>query len=113
MHELSLCESLMKIVEEQGRSQGFAKVHVVRLEIGELSSVEPEAMIFCFSAVTRGTIAEGARLDIERAPGQAWCLACNKSVAVAERYAPCPECGGYDIRITGGEQMRIKDLEVD
>ena len=68
MHEMSLTESIVELIEE-GRKQGFSRVRVVRLEIGALAQVEPEAMRFCFDAVTRGTLAEGARLDIASARG--------------------------------------------
>ena len=76
----------------------------VWLEIGALSGVEPEAMMFCFDVVTRGTLAEGAALEIVRTPGQGWCLDCEKIVALAERFGPCPECGGHQVQMTGGRR---------
>jgi hydrogenase nickel incorporation protein HypA/HybF len=113
MHEMALTESIIEMIEEESRRQGFAHVRVVRLEIGALSHVEPEAIRFCFDAVARGAAAEGARLDIVRIPGEGWCLDCGKTVAVSERFGPCPECGNYHVQITAGEDMRVKELEVD
>ena len=60
MHEMSLAEGVLQIVEDAARSQGFSQVTAVRLEIGRLSSVEPEALRFCFDVVVRGSLAEGA-----------------------------------------------------
>ena len=113
MHEMSLCESILGILEDEAEKQGFCKVNRVRLEIGALSGVEIEAMRFGFDAVTRGSLAEGAVLEIISLPGTAWCLPCAREVEVAQRYDACSLCGGYQLQVTGGEEMRIKDLEVE
>lgn len=112
MHEMSLCESILQILEAESRKQNFSKVNLVRLEIGTLSHVEPEAMKFCFDAVTRGTLADSARLEIIEPPGEAWCMDCEKTVTIAKRYDACPHCEGHKLTVTAGEEMRIKDLEV-
>jgi hydrogenase nickel incorporation protein HypA/HybF len=113
MHEMSLTESVVEILREEGRKQGFSRVKTVWLEVGELSGVEPQAMEFCFDAATRGTLAEGARLEIVRTPGQGWCLDCEKTVPLGERFGACPECGHYHVQMTGGDEMRVKELEVE
>lgn len=113
MHEMSLCESVLKIIEDQAAAQGFLTVNVVRLEIGKLSHAEPEAMRFCFQAVAQGTLAGDATLEILRPPGHAWCMTCSETVEIAERYDPCPKCGGHQLQVTGGDELRIKELEVD
>ncbi|MCB1801430.1 MAG: hydrogenase maturation nickel metallochaperone HypA [Gammaproteobacteria bacterium] len=113
MHEMSLCESILQIIENEARQQGFVRVTRVRLEIGRLAGAEPEAMKFGFDAVTRGSLAEGARLEILNIPGRAWCMACAREVEIDNRFDACPQCGGFQLQVTGGEQLRIKDLEVE
>lgn len=113
MHELSLTEALVALVEDEGRKHGCARVRTVRVEIGAISAVEPEAMKFCFDAVTRGTIADGAVLDIVTVPGRGWCLDCGKEVDLAQRLAPCPDCGNGTVRPVAGDDMRLKELEVE
>ncbi|MET4331248.1 hydrogenase nickel incorporation protein HypA/HybF [Bradyrhizobium sp. i1.15.2] len=113
MHEMALCEGIVGIVEEEARKRAFTKMNVVRLEIGALSHVAPEALKFCFEAVAARTIAQGARLEIVETPGTAWCMACSKTVEIGQRYEPCPSCGGYQLQVTGGEEMRVRELEVD
>ena len=113
MDEMALCESVLGILEDQARTQDFSRVETVWLEIGELSCVEPEALRFCFGAVTSGTLAHDAELVIVRTPGQGWCMTCAKTIPVQHRYDACPDCGGYQVEVTGGEEMRIKELEVD
>jgi len=112
MHEMSLCEGVLQILESEAEKQGFSKVKKVFLEIGDLSSVEPEAMLFCFDVVTRNSLAEDADLIIVNVPGTAWCMQCSKTVIVKQRFDECPDCGGYQLQVTGGEEMKIKELEV-
>lgn len=114
MHEMSLTEGVVRILEDQAKTHGFTKVKTVWLEIGELSSVDPESMLFCFEAVARGSgVAAGAVLEIVRVEAQATCLDCTNTVRVATRYDPCPVCGGYGLTLVAGEEMRIKELEVE
>ena len=113
MHEMSLCESVLRIIESEAPVQGFSRVTRVCLEIGRLAGVEVEAMRFGFDVVTAGSLAAGARLDIERVPGGAWCFACRSEVEVAKRFDPCPRCGGFQLEVVRGDEMRIKELEVE
>lgn len=113
MHEMSLAEGVLQIVEDAARVQGFSRVRLVRLEVGRLANVEPEALRFCFDAVTRGSLAEGAGLDIVDTPGAGWCMQCSDSVPVAALYDACPRCGSFQVQVTAGTEMRVKELEVD
>ena len=112
MHEMSLAEGVLQVIEDAARQDPFSQVVAVWLEIGELSGVEPEALAFCFDAVTRGSVAAGACLEIVAVPGQAWCAACHQSVPVKEIFDACPHCGGYPLQVTDGRQMRVKEIEV-
>ncbi|WP_296490218.1 hydrogenase maturation nickel metallochaperone HypA [Rhodoferax sp.] len=112
MHEMSLAEGVLQLIEDAARRDRFNQVSTVWLEIGQLSGVEPQAMAFCFDAVTRGSVAEGARLEIIATPGQGWCPTCAKTVPMTELFAECPSCGGYPLQVIGGTEMRVKELEV-
>jgi hydrogenase nickel incorporation protein HypA/HybF len=120
VHEMSLAEGVLQIVEEAiekaaraGDEPGFVKVKRVFVEIGQLSSVEPDALRFCFEAVASGTLAEGATLEVIEVPGEGLCFNCSQTVHLAALYDPCPACGGYPVQATGGTQMRVKELEVE
>ena len=113
MHEMSLAEGVLQLIEEAAHKDQFTKVTTVWLEIGQLCGVEPEAMAFCFDAVTRDSVAQGARLEIIALPGTGWCMECEKTVPMKEVFDECPLCGGYQLQVTGGMEMRVKELEVD
>ncbi len=113
MHEMSLCQGLVRIIEEQAKVQSYARVRTVRLEIGPLATVDPDALLFCFDAVARGTLAENAKLDIITTAASAWCFSCGETVTISERNGVCPRCGSYQLQVTGGDELWIKELEVD
>jgi hydrogenase nickel incorporation protein HypA/HybF len=113
MHEMALAEGVIQLVEETAQREQAQRVKLVVLEIGQLSSVEPEALKFCFQAVARGSIAEGAALEIVEVPGLGWCLACAETVPMKELYGACPKCGSYQMQATGGTEMRVKEIEID
>ena len=113
MHEMSLCESLLQIVEEQAVTQGFTEVKTIWLEIGELSSVDPDAMAFCFDAIRHHSIAKTAKLELLKVPGKAWCMQCSCEVSLGRRFDPCSGCGSHQLQVIDGEGMRIKELEVN
>lgn len=112
MHEMALAEGVLQVIEDAARQQNFSAVTAIWLEIGELSGVEVEAMKFCFDAVTRGSLAEGARLEIIAIPGSGWCMVCAENVPLSEVFGACPKCGGYQVSVGGGTEMRVKELEV-
>lgn len=109
---MSLSQSMVALIRQQAVADGFDRVIRVRLEIGALACVEPEALRFCFDAVTRGTIAEGARLDLVAVPGQAWCRECEQAVPIEQYGDACPRCGGFGLQVQGGTELKLKELEV-
>jgi hydrogenase nickel incorporation protein HypA/HybF len=113
MHEMSLAEGVIQLIEDSARQNGFTRVKTVWLELGRFAGVEPEAMRFCFEAVARGSIADGAVLEIIESSGVGVCTECGRSSEVVERFQPCPYCGGFGVSVTGGDVMRVKELEVE
>ncbi|THK33636.1 hydrogenase maturation nickel metallochaperone HypA [Ensifer sp. MPMI2T] len=112
MHEMSLMESVIDIVCETARQHGATRVRSVRLEVGVLSHANPDALLFCYEAVRHGTIAQAATLQINRVPGEGWCLDCAKSVALAKRFGACPDCGRRRVQMMAGDELKIRDMEV-
>ncbi len=113
MHEMSLSQGVIDVIEAASRREKFGRVRTVWLEIGRLAAVEPEAIRFCFDVVAKGSCAEGARLEIVAIPGSGWCLMCSDSITVNDPLAGCPACGSHQIQVTGGDDLRVKELEVD
>lgn len=113
MHEMSLAENVLQIIEQSAIEQKFTRIKTVWLEIGLLSCVEPEALRFHFDVVTRDSIAHQAQLEIIRIQGYGCCNHCAHEMPLASIYDSCPKCDNYDIRIIRGDEMRVKELEVE
>lgn len=112
MHEMALAEGVLQTIEAAAQQQGFSSVTCIWLEIGELAGVEIESLRFCFDAVTHGSLAEGARLEIMTIPGAGWCTHCAKRVPLHAIYDACSSCGAYQVQVIDGTEMRVKELEV-
>ncbi len=106
MHELSLTRNIVSIVSEKAHG---AKVTQVTLEIGKFSAVLPDALRFCFDLVTKGTVAEGATLEIIETPGTGECHACGAQFTLTQMFDPCP-CGSNDISRCTGSELNIKQM---
>ena len=112
MHELSLAEDMLTMIQQRAETQQFKTVSKVCLEIGSLSHVEADDMIFCFDAVMAGTLVEGAQLEIIHTQAQGQCRQCRHISEVEHLYDPCPKCGEFGVDIVTGDHVRIKSLAV-
>jgi hydrogenase nickel incorporation protein HypA/HybF len=108
MHELAITESVVAAVTEH---VGAARVIRVRLLIGKLSGVVPDAVRFCFDVCAEGTALAGARLEIVEVPGSAECQDCRADVELHDPVALCG-CGSANLRVLAGQELRITEVEV-
>ncbi len=114
MHELSLAENLLQIIEETATEHQLTKVKTVWLEIGKLACVEQGSLRFYFDVVTQDSIARQAKLEIIEIAGQAVCTQCNHSSLITTYYEACSHCGSYNtLKVTQGREMKIKELEAE
>ena len=113
MHELSIMQSALNIALEQARQAGATTVHSIRLRIGALSGVVPDALEFAFEALTPGTLAEHAKLAIEHVPARFWCAKCAREFQAEDMFAECPECHTLSGEIRAGREMEVASLEID
>jgi hydrogenase nickel incorporation protein HypA/HybF len=107
MHELSIASAVVDACAE--RAEG-ARVLRVRVEVGQLVAVLPDALRFCFDICAQGTPVDGAELEIIETPGRARCEACAREIELEIPIGLC-DCGGV-LRILAGEELRVRDMEV-
>ncbi|MCB4363066.1 hydrogenase maturation nickel metallochaperone HypA [Hydrogenophaga taeniospiralis] len=112
MHEASLAGGVLQLVEDTAVREGFSRLLSLRLEAGQLAGVDVRALRFALESLAPGTVLEGAEIQIEEPPGQAWCMGCGQTVAIAQRGDACPACGGYQLQPTGGMELRVIDMQV-
>ena len=76
MHEITLCQRALEVIEQQAAANGARKVTGVWLKVGAFSCVETDALTFCFYLIRRGSMAEGCSLHIEPQLTVCWCKLC-------------------------------------
>ncbi len=113
MHELSIMQSALSLALGQAQQAGASRVHVIRLRIGSLSGVVPDALQFAFEALAPGTLAEGAQLAIENVPARFWCAQCAREFESEDMFADCPQCGRPSGELRAGREMEVASLEID
>ena len=113
VHELSIMQSALNLALEQAKQAGGGRVHMIRLRIGALSGVVPDALEFAFEALAPGTPAAGARLAIEHVPARFWCAGCAREFESADMLAECPDCHGLSGELRGGREMELASLEIE
>jgi hydrogenase nickel incorporation protein HypA/HybF len=116
MHELPVTESILKIVLKHAQANDVKKVKTIRLKVGMLSDLEDGWIQRYFDYLSKGTVAEGARLEIERTPIVMKCDACSGSYeveAVDIGGMPCPACGGKGGTLLSGREYTIKEMEAE
>lgn len=113
MHEMSIAEGIVDIALHTMKANGGRVIHAIQLRLGVMSGVEPAALHFCFDSVTKGTAAEGAKLEIETVPLTGQCLDCNTNFAVENYTFKCPNCGSVAIRTESGRELQVASIDMD
>lgn len=113
MHEFSIATSLLSIIAEEAVQFQGARVKTVTLKIGTLSGVVPEALEFAFQVLSEDTVAEGARLVIERVALRIECNDCGTASMPTDPYIICPCCGSGEVEIKAGRELEIESMEVE
>ena len=113
MHEFSLARACLAAVEEAARAEGARRVRAIRLRVGILRAVVPDALRFAFEVLGRGTAAEGAAIEIELVPARGSCRACGGTFSLREFAIECPGCGALALDLDGGDLLQVDSIDVD
>ena len=105
MHEITLCQRALELIEQQATQHGAKRVTAVWLTIG--------ALAFCFDLVCRGTLAEGCKLHLEEQEAECWCETCQQYVTLlTQRVRRCPQCHSDMLRIVADDGLQIRRIEI-
>jgi hydrogenase nickel incorporation protein HypA/HybF len=110
MHELSIAEGVIGVVERHAHGRRVTKVE---LKVGHLRQVVPDALAFAFELVAQGTVAEGAELEMEHVPAAGRCGGCGEHTPLPDLPLVCRVCGSSDVEITQGEELLVDSLEME
>ena len=110
MHEYSICRKLIELASEHAEKHAAAGVKQVVVSIGELALIDPRALAFAFHTLIPNSILAAAELKIDIISGHGRCRSCDKMQALAHRLHACIECGSYDIAVTQGTEIDLKQI---
>ncbi len=110
MHELSLSSAVVATTVKHADGR---RVSVINLRIGRLRQVVPETLRFYFGFVSRETVCEGARLELEVIDARLRCRPCGTEWAIEIPAFRCPTCGGSDVGVASGDEFEVESIEVE
>lgn len=113
MHEMSLARSVAEIAEETAYENGAERVSCVTLSVGELSGIDVASLKQSLSAAFEGPVLSGAKIEIERPAGTAWCMDCSETVPMHRPGDACPKCGGHRLTVNGGNEFDVAFIALD
>lgn len=112
MHELALTHSILETVLGEMKKCSLLRVEKIGLRVGVLSGAAPEALEFCFEAISTDTPLEGTRLEIESVSVRIRCRSCGADSDIEKYIFVCLQCDSRDVEITSGEELDIAYLQV-
>jgi len=111
MHELSIAQSIIEVVMQDMSKHKLTKVDTIKLRIGKITQVMPDALLFGFECLSKDTSLDGTKLIIETVPVKGHCKTCGQDFVFEDWPHDCPECGQTDIRIISGRELEIVEFE--
>lgn len=111
MHEVSIMENTIKIVQEKAEENNLKNVSRITIKIGELAGVMSEALEFAFQGMSKGTIVEHAKLCIEKVDATAMCDDCNITFKIDHFNKLCPNCNKFATNILSGYELYVNTIE--
>ncbi|MBI5395595.1 MAG: hydrogenase maturation nickel metallochaperone HypA [Verrucomicrobia bacterium] len=112
MHEVGIIQSAVEAAQDSAKASGATEIHVLRLRVGALTGVVPDALEFAFEVVRSGTMAASATLEIENVPASFWCGGCQAEFLPPELSYVCPKCGRQDVELRHGLELEVASLEI-
>ncbi len=113
MHELGIASAVLEAVRTEAALRPQARIVRIGLRVGALAGVNPDALSFCFEALTRDTDLADAALEIEPTPRRHYCAACESTFEVHDYDFDCPGCGTFQPACVGGTELEVAFLELE
>jgi hydrogenase nickel incorporation protein HypA/HybF len=113
MDERELANTVVEIVDRAAYRNAVHQVACVHIAIGGLRGIDLAALDAAFATVARGTVAEGARLEVRVLPVTRRCHNCGTNFEAAANDCECPHCGHCHTDPITGEEVRVLDMEVE
>ncbi|MGQ9608722.1 MAG: hydrogenase maturation nickel metallochaperone HypA [bacterium] len=111
MHEVSIAENIIEIIKAEMPKHNLTRIDSIKIRIGDMSHIMPDALIFAFELLSEGTQFENAKIIIEKIPTKGRCRNCGNEFIMDDILDNCPKCGGVYIDIISGKELEILEFE--
>ncbi|MBS7658638.1 MAG: hydrogenase maturation nickel metallochaperone HypA [Candidatus Bathyarchaeia archaeon] len=124
MHEFSTAQTIIESILKVAEKHNAKRVTEVNLEIGALTMLNSEQLIFSLTILSEKTIVEGAKFNINYTPVKLKCLNCGyESIIDSESLVnfewtefifqlKCLKCQSREVEVIEGKSCIIKDIKV-
>ena len=104
MHSLAMAQDILEAALGEAEKHDAKHVKAISVKIGDEHFTESDSLQFCLEAVTKGTIAEGAQIEVESGGITAKCRECALVFSVEDHLPICPRCGDRNPEILTAEE---------
>ena len=113
MHELSVAIQIREVPERELADEDV-EVELVRLEVGALANIVPEALEFAWPhAVSDSALLGSSTIEIHWVEARLRCADCSATHTTANLFTlRCPVCRSGRVEVIAGEQLDIIDVDV-
>ncbi len=122
MHDVTAAQRIASTVLEAAHEQEAERVERIEVALGAMTMIDPEQLEFWLEQVLRGTVAEGAEVQIEQLPLRIRCGACgyegetpvpDDPIYHLMPFVPeCPQCDSDDLEVLGGDACVVRGMRV-
>lgn len=112
MHELAVCQSVLRQVVAIAAERNASRVGRITLRIGPLAGVEPSLIGLAFPIVAAGTLCDASALEIESVPVRVRCRICAASSEVPVNRLLCARCDSWNVELTSGDELVLALVEL-
>jgi hydrogenase nickel incorporation protein HypA/HybF len=115
MHESAIARRFLSAVLDRARLEGEPAVAVrhIRGWIADAEALSADSIAFHFGVLSAGTMAAGARLELEVRRIDARCRACGDTYWPDHHVTLCPACGSADGELLGDTGVGIESIDVE
>jgi hydrogenase nickel incorporation protein HypA/HybF len=112
MHEIGIVQNTLELALKTAKDSGASRIHSLKLRVGAMTGVVPDALQFAFEALRQGTIADNAELVVETVPVNAWCANCQLEFEPGDLMGECPRCNTPSADLRGGRELELASMEI-